>query len=155
MSSFNNMMRQTIPELLNNSSYENDILKITFTYNKYMPSTNRKINDTLCTVLGVDVGLTNKINSSFVSTKLDLLYIPVMTVTGFQVGNSYRQILDLYDKAKGWYLLKGKNKNNSKYTTEDDIMSLLPSSGKHLTFTCKDGVIVVCKVRSFPKSFHR
>lgn len=143
MSSFNNMMRQTIPELLNNSSYENDILKITFTYNKYMPSTNRKINDTLCTVLGVDIGLTNKINSSFVSTKLDLLYIPVMTVTGFQVGNSYRQILDLYDKAKGWYLLKGKNKNNSKYTTEDDIMSLLPSSGKHLTFTCKDGVIVV------------
>lgn len=143
MSSFSQLMKHDIPELLKNSTYENDTLKITFSYDKYVPSLNSRIENTLCTTLNVEMGLTNKLTSEYVSTKLDLLYIPVETEIGFSVGNGFKQILDLYDKAKGWYLLKGKPKNNKTWTIEDAIMKFYPVSGKHLTFACDNGKIIV------------
>ena len=159
MPKFDKLVKKVIPELLSNSTFENENFKVEFSYSGYDESFNRVIEDTLCTVVGAQIDLTNKLLSTHISTKLDLLYVPVMTEVGFKVGKSYKQVLDLYDKAKGWYLAKGDSVRpddiveTEEYVDDDipvlnSVMKLIPLSGRHLVFSYNNNEIVVANKSS-------
>lgn len=154
MSNFDNLVTTVIPELLESLSYENEIFKVEFRGGKYNPAQDATVSDTFCTCVNADINLTNKLTSSYISFRRDLLYVPVMTEMGFKVGKSYKQVLDLYDRAKGWYLKKGKPIAADKITSSEEyiegnipmnasVMTFMPVSGRHLTFFYKEGKIHV------------
>lgn len=154
MSNFNNLVNVEIPKLLEDLGVENDIFKMQFKAGRYHEQENKIVDKALCTCISVDVDLTNKLTSSFISFRKDILYLPVMTEMGFKIGNSYKQVLSLYDRAKGWYLRKGKEVPSDKVTADKEYidgnipvdastMSFMPVSGRHLQFSYKDGKIMV------------
>lgn len=154
MSNFNKILNVVVPEVLQSLTAENDIFKVSFEAGRYHKEENRIVEKTLCTCVSADINLINKLTSSKISFRRDLLYLPVMTEMGFKVGNSHKQVLDLYDKAKGWYLHRGhkveaeKKDISEEYINEDipvtaSVMKFLPLSGRVLTFEFDDGKIMV------------
>lgn len=154
MSKFNNLINVVVPEVLTSLTTENDIFKVSFEAGKYHKEEDKVVEKTLCTCISADINLVNKLTSSKISFRRDLLYLPVMTEMGFKVGNTHKQVLDLYDKAKGWYLHRGDkvgvdSKNDSEdYINEEipvtaSVMKFLPLSGRVLTFMFDGGKIIV------------
>lgn len=144
---FKEFLKVRLPEVVAGKSYEDAKYKIDFEIlgdDSVKPNTEDKlINDILCTVITVQITITNKFCGDQVSYKRDVLWLPIKTDMGFKVGSTYKQILDLYDKAKGWYLSENVNKVTGIADPIDSTMSCLSTTQKKLEFYFKNNKIQV------------
>lgn len=141
--SFKDLRSNKIPEVFKESSIDNDFFKIEFEMkdcDSLNENENHVVNDVLCTTIAAEVKVTNKLTGECVSIKRDFLNLPIKSEMGFKVGRTYKQVLDLYDKATGWYLNRGKSKNND---TLSDSMYVLSTRQRKLEFLYKKSKIVV------------
>lgn len=111
---FNQLMNVEIPKLIENCSYDTDKYSIGYKYNGYKAELDKEEDGTLVTTVSATCEVYDKISGERITSNVELLDVPVKTNLGFKIGKAYKQILDIYKKAEGWYLLPGKPPTSGK-----------------------------------------
>lgn len=165
MNEFDKVMKE-IPDIIKKHSQEDSNFTIKFIpRDNYADTVLKKYENSeiLCTPVSATIVIEDKIDKSILDFEVDLLDVPAKSELGFKIGGTYKQILNVYDKAKGWYLSKGSNKSdsdiakaeqeasevivdtdNGKSFLRDATMKLIPSTGYNFSFanTKQQGIVV-------------
>lgn len=145
------LVKEDIPNLLKNLAYEDDNYEVDFTYagyddslSKYYPNMNG--GSDYCNMISVIVSIRDKETNETVSSLIPALKMPVPGELGFKTGKSNKQILDLYKKATGWYVLPPKKSEDAEDTKPKDweIQPTLEFTSNYRSkfdFICKEQAI--------------
>ncbi|GAA0101589.1 hypothetical protein UT300012_23040 [Paraclostridium bifermentans] len=119
------LVKEDIPGLLSNLAYEDDNYEVTFAYAGYDESLNKhylNVNggSDYCNMISVIVSIRDRETNETVSSLIPALKMPVPGELGFKTGKSNKQILDLYKKATGWYVLPPKKSEDAEDTKPID-----------------------------------
>lgn len=165
MNEFEKVIKE-IPEVIKKYSQEDENFKIRFIpRDNYTDSVIKEYENSeiLCTPISATMIIEDKVDKSILDFEVDLLDIPTKSELGFKIGGTYKQILNVYDKAKGWYLSKGADKgdsdiakaerdssevivdtNSGKSFLREATMKLIPTTGYNFSFanSKQEGIIV-------------
>lgn len=142
------LVTEDIPSLLDKLGFEDDKYEVTFNYAGYDETLNKRYYNRLtggsdyCNMISIIMNVKNKETGEFVSSLIPVLKMPVPGELGFQTGKSYKQILDLYKKAPGWYVLPPKKNEDAEDVNlnSEEIKPTLEFSSSYrskLEFFCK------------------
>ncbi len=142
------LVTEDIPSLLDKLGFEDDKYEVTFNYAGYDETLNKRYYNRLtggsdyCNMISIIMNVKNKETGEFVSSLIPVLKMPVPGELGFQTGKSYKQILDLYKKAPGWYVLPPKKSEDAEDVNlnSEEIKPTLEFSSSYrskLEFFCK------------------
>lgn len=141
-SDFLTLINTELPQLFEETRFENDLVRVSFKGNSFDIVNPIKDNKgTVYNVLSALVKIENRKNNESYEFNMSFLNIPVHTSTGYIIRGNARQILDVYDRAGGWYTLSNLSKKwqeENKYPIHMELISK-----RKLEFTCKGGMILV------------
>lgn len=165
MNEFDKILKR-IPDIIRSYSQSDENFSFKFIPRpSYTESITKEYENSeiLCTPVSCTMVIEDNIDKSILEYEVDLLYVPTKSELGFKIGSTYKQILNVYDKAKGWYLSKGPNKgdsdiakaerdssevivdtDNGKSFLSEATMKLIPATGYNFSFanSPKEGIVV-------------
>ena len=123
--SFNKLVNEQIPELLENLAYDSEKYRIEFEYMGYDESCNKYYEYDYCNIIGTIVKITDKTTGESISTTLDLLKIPVPGELGYKLGKTNKQILKVDKRAPGWFIMKSKKGEDEEQASEKETLPVM------------------------------
>lgn len=143
---FDKLVKQEIPALLETINEETEQYKISFSYTGYSKDLNKYYDRSYCTMITLDVKIEDKHTGEFVTVPIDTLKVPIREELGFKLGKSHKQLLQLQRKAPGWYVLPPR-KASGEEEVKDKKVELYPTleydtgDKKGFSFACSGNKI--------------
>lgn len=144
---FDKLVKQEIPALLETINEETEQYKISFKYTGYSKDLNKYYDRSYCTMITLDVKIEDKHTGEFVTVPIDTLKVPIREELGFKLGKSHKQLLQLQRKAPGWYVLPPRKASGEDDEVKDKKVELYPTleydtgDKKGFSFACSGNKI--------------